>query len=148
MRVNTDTVTAPRTAEPIREYDVRCVSHFDIVSGGGTAETIELTLHNEAEYTFRCNPYDWVLKKRTEDGWTRVAPERWIKEPRQEIQPGGAYTWSLSRQTHPSPSDGSQQITAPVADGIHAFSIEGSYNEAYSSFECLALFDVETLVPE
>ena len=121
---------------------------FEIVSEDDTVETIEFTLHNEADYPFQCNPHDWILKKRTGDGWVHVAPQGPVKEPQQEAQPAGAYTWSLSRQTHPSPSDDVQQITAPIEDGIHAFSIKGSYNEAYSSFECLALFDIKTLTSE
>jgi hypothetical protein len=91
---------------PGGEYDrVVCVPEVDAdslpialsASSGSVSlpSTIEFTLANDSDATFKTNPYDWRLWKRVDEEWYPIAPEA-VQEPLFTMRPGSTHEWALT----------------------------------------------------
>lgn len=118
------------------------------------AETIAFTLYNERDEAVTLNPYGWSVERRSDGGWTRVAPGA-RPLPLVELGAGGTYRWVVSTQRHPTPqSERTQYPTVDLQAGRHAFAVTvglGGFGfeepsptpvDQQTTVECVALFDV------
>lgn len=125
---------------------------FTPTAGDDSVEMMQISLHNDSDEAFGLNPHAWALKRRTDDGWSHVAPEEHI-EPWQTLESGESFTWDLSVQSHPSP--GGKNTLSLIEDldsGTYAFQSTGVLNEQTAEdsdgdrtethLECIALFGV------
>jgi hypothetical protein len=123
-------------------------------------ETITFELANESDTSVGLNPHAWRIDRRTDEGWTFVAPEVY-PEPWLTLSPGQSYEWVLSLQSHPSPDeDRAMQVVEDLADGVYAFSVAGQFGGGEATtpdgatadgtptwIEWVALFEVRRDVP-
>lgn len=109
--------------------------------------SLPFTLHNDSGVPFGHNPYEWAIKRETEEGWEHVAPDMYI-EPWETVPDGETYTWVLRVGEDATTSAGTDRertltVTQDLADGVYAFQITGLLEgEARTSVECVALFEV------
>lgn len=131
---------------------------FKPVGGNDKVETITFTLDNTLDTPILFNPYSWAVKRKTEDGWTHVAPDDVAYEPLYELDPGKAYRWIISRESHPTPNESRAVYpTVNVENGRHAFVLTGSLADdspnatetseglAGEAIEWVTLFDVQRI---
>lgn len=123
---------------------------FTPTTADDSVETMAIVVHNESDGLFGFNPYDWAIKRHTDDGWEHVAPDA-VVEPWYNLSAGDAYTWELSVESH-SDTEGDQtrSITEDLDSGTYAFQMTGFLNDADEEsspgngthIECIALFSV------
>jgi hypothetical protein len=110
-----------------------------------TAETLDFVLYNQSENSFGLNPHAWELHKRTDDGWSFLAPEVYI-EPWYNVSSGGTYTWHLRMEPHSSSmSEDAIAIVQDLPTGTYAFQTTGiiqSEPDTGTNVECIALFEI------
>jgi hypothetical protein len=117
---------------------------FAPTTGDDSVETLRFVLHNDSETRFGMNPYAWGIERRTEDGWSHVAPDAHI-EPWTYVEPGETRDWLLSVEPHPTPAgDRTVTIAEDLSSGTYAFNVSGALDEdeGRTSVECVALFEV------
>lgn len=119
---------------------------FAPTTGDDSVETLQIQLHNESDSNLGLNPHEWALKRQTDDGWEHVAPEEYI-EPWYTVKSGEVYTWLVSVETHPSPSDDrTLSVVEDLDAGTYAFQVtgvlEGDADDG-PRIECIGLFEVE-----
>jgi hypothetical protein len=127
---------------------------FTPTTDDDSVETMEITLQNGSDTWFGLNPYEWRLKRQTDEGWTHVAPEEYI-EPWWTLDAGETVTWELAVESHPTPEqDDVIAITEDLDSGTYAFQMTGFLHEAppgetpaddedeKTLIECVALFKV------
>jgi len=91
---------------------------------------LSMTLRNRAERAFKTNFYGWVLHKRVDGDWYRVAPRYW-PQPLMTLEPGGEHTWRLrlrseSPPTGASSAGGTEDLTlVGLGGGTYAFAVDG-----------------------
>lgn len=91
---------------------------------------LSMTLANRSERAFKTNFYGWVLHKRVEGEWFRVAPRYW-PQPLMTLDPGAEHTWRLRlrRETPPtgaSSAGGTEDLTlVGLGGGTYAFAVDG-----------------------
>jgi hypothetical protein len=132
-----DPETAPLVLSPGRQR----------VDWGAAAEVVEpltFTLHNRTGAEVGFNWYDWAIHRRTDEGWTRVAPEM-IPEPWTSIAADETYVWSLADTEHDPPrEDRAHTVVQSLDAGTYAFSVDVQAETGGSTerVACVALFDV------
>jgi len=118
---------------------------FEPTTGDGGVDVFEIELHNQSAATFGFNPYDWALKRHTDDGWNHIAPEM-TPEPWTRLDPDETYTYGLSVESVPTERvDGSRRIVQDLDSGTYALVVNGllERGEGSERVECAAVFVVE-----
>lgn len=152
-----------------REEETVYVEPSDTV---GTVESLEFTLHNQAEHTVGLNPYAWTIYRQGTTDWKHVAPDA-VPEPYLMLSPGETIRWSLTPDSsstpgktdtdregndtvHDGPAKTGQPMTAQetqprtitidLETGTYAFQISGNLGSDSDAerIECIALFRIET----
>jgi len=127
---------------------------FTPTTGDDSVETMSMTLRNGSGAQFGLNPYAWQLKRRTDGGWTHVAPGEHI-EPWYTLEAGDTFTWELAVEPHSTPQqERTIALTENLDSGTYAFQMTGFRHEAppgttpgdddeqKTHVECIALFKV------
>ena len=118
---------------------------FEPTTGDDAVEVFEIELRNQSDATFGFNPYDWSLKRHTDDGWAHVAPEM-TPEPWMQLDPGDSYTYGLAVESVPTERvDGSRRIVKDLPSGTYALVVDGLLERGKGGerVECAAVFVVE-----
>jgi hypothetical protein len=119
---------------------------FEPSPGDGSVESMSFDLHNRSGSTVGLNPYNWTIRRQTDDGWERVAPEM-FPDPWFQLEDGQDYTWVLTVEEHPTPqADRTRYPMVDLADGVYSFEVTVSAAEGPNSgshTECVVLFEVQ-----
>lgn len=126
---------------------------FTPTTGDDTVETMEVSVHNESEERFGFNPHSWEIHRRSDGGWTHIAPDEYV-EPWYNLKAGETYSWVLGVESGNSPEgERKLSLTQDLDSGTYAFQITGFLQDSTGEetpnsdtegtlIECIALFKV------
>jgi hypothetical protein len=113
---------------------------------GEAVESITFELANSSDRTVCLNPYAWRLERKTDEGWTYVAPGEHI-EPWYHLESGDSCQWQLSVEEQTgSDVEQTNRIVEDLQSGLYAFGIDGvlgDVEEDGARIEWVALFVVD-----
>jgi hypothetical protein len=117
-------------------------SNWNISKSANPAAPNVFTLHNASATSLRVTPHGWTLYENDSEQWMPV--KRGTKDDGDVfLTPSGTYRWSLSRETHPSPTEKhTEYITADIDRGRYAFVVQVPDPHTDKSIACLAAFSV------